>query len=342
MGFPSVHHLSFCISKTRGIYGVPDNVVHGLRAHYEIMRLYEMALGCCRLYQKGMIDVDADDRVILTKKTNKTSSSSSVGEQLCNKPLDEWRNEIYSHLQTLIQSGIVGLFDSPYAYLADQVLELSNKWRAIRPIIAITNREEKGWVASRLKHQILMCRTEYSYQQMGASEFDIFGCIDRAFSASSLLHNETRDKKSTKHTKPAMHFWNIFQYRTYNDGPIEDQTLLNGMARQMEHFQKVYTPLAEYAPDMFGMNEVDETKSEPITDKQVEVDIRAYILGNGRDTSNINGIDKYQSIWRDSYKPKSISCRGRVKWHMQNDSLVEVSCYASCYAKSLFMNRKWI
>ena len=67
MGFPSVHYLSFCISKTRGIYGVPDNVVHGLRAHYEIMRLYEMALGCCRLYQKGMIDV-VDDRVILTKK----------------------------------------------------------------------------------------------------------------------------------------------------------------------------------------------------------------------------------------------------------------------------------
>ena len=323
MGFPSVHHISFCISKTRGINGVPENVIQGLRSHYEIMRLYEMSLGCCRLYQKGMIDV-VDDRVVLTKRRNNNTSSSSVGEDLCNKPLDEWRNEIYSHLQIVIQSGIVGLFDTPYSYLADQVLDLSNKWRAIRPIVAITNREAKGWVASRSKHQILMCRTEYSYKQMGASEFDIFGCIDRAFRASSLLHNETKDKKSTNHTQPDMHLWNVFQYRTYNDGPIEDQTLIIGMANQMEHFQKVYTPLAEYAPDMFRMKKEDN-KTKQITDKQVEVDIRTYILGNGRDTSNIKGIDKYQSIWRDMYEPKSKSCRGRVKWHMQNDSLVEVS-----------------
>jgi len=312
LGFPSVHHISFCISNTRGIHGVNSTVVHGIRSHYELMRLYEMAISCCRQYQKGNIHVV--NGVVVSTKNNKTSLES----ELCNTNLDDWRDEIYQHLTNVINSGIVGLFDSPYPYLADQVLKLSNKYREIPPIIAMTNRESSSWVRSRLKHQILLCRAEYSYEQLGASEFDIFGCVYRAFN-STLLKNEKEGESSAE-----LYFWDVFQYQSPTlDKPDvnEDSELQKGMARQYDHFKEIYTTKANYAPDMFGM----KNESEPITDKQVEVDIHKFILGNARDTIQINDdIKKYQSDWQETYKSNTLNCRGRVKWHMKNDSMVEL------------------
>lgn len=316
MGFPSVHHISFCISRTKGISGVAPNIVQGVRAHSEIMRMYEMARHCCKVYQKGMIHVTHNDDagnngvgglVVLTKN-NQTSAETT----LCSTSLEKWRDDIYNHLQTVIQSGIVGLFDTPYPYLADQLLELSNRHRSAPPIIAMTNREANEWAKSRSKHELLLCKTQYSYEQLGASEFDLFGCVERASSSPS---------------QSSLHFWNVFQSEVH----ITDETLEAGMARQMEHFQEVYTPKSEYVPDMFGMKKYNDNdgsttakSSSLLTDKQIEVDISTYILGNaGRNVVT----KKYQSIWKDWYKPKSISCRGRVKWNKQNDSLVEVSSW---------------
>ena len=309
LGFPSVHHISFCISNTRGIYGVNSTVVQGLRSHYEIMRLYEMAINCCRQYQRGNIHVI--NGVVVSKKNNETS----IEYVLCNTNLDDWRDEIYQHLKNVINSGVVGLFDSPYPYLVDEVLELSNKYRTTPPIIAMTNRESNSWTRSRLKHQILLCRDEYSYKQLGASEFDIFGCIDRAF--SSTLLNEIGEE-STQSAE--LYFWDVFRYQSPTNLDI-DSELQKGMARQYDHFKEMYTTKAEYAPGMFGMKK----ESEPITDKRVEVDIHEYILDNARDTIQINDdFKKYQSNWRDTYKPNTVNCRGRVKWHVKNDSMVEL------------------
>ena len=311
LGFPSVHHISFCISNTRGIYGVNKSVVHGIRSHYEIMRLYEMAINCCRQYQKGNIHV-VNGVVVSTKNNNETS----IEFELCNTNLDDWREEIYQHLTNVINSGIVGLFDSPYPYLADQVLELSNKYRAIPPIIAMTNRESNSWTRSRIKHQILLCRVEYSYEQLGASEFDIIGCIDRAFGYSSLVEKE--EESSAK-----LYFWNVFQYQspTLDKSDVNvDSELQKGMARQYDHFKEKYTIKADYTPDMFNMKK----DSEPITDKQVEVDIHKFILGNARDAIKNRDINKYQSNWQEIYKADTINCRGRVKWYTKNDSKVEL------------------
>ena len=310
LGFPSVHHISFCISNTRGIHGVNNTVVQGIRSHYEIMRLYEMAISCCRQYQKGGIHVV--EGVVVSTKNNETSLES----ELCNTNLDDWRNEIYQHLTNVINSGIVGLFDSPYPYLADQVLELSNKYRVIPPIIAMTNRESNSWARSRLKHQILLCRAEFSYEQLGASEFNIFGCIDRAFNYSSSVEKE--GESSAK-----LYFWNVFQYQSPTlDKPNVnvDSELQKGMARQYDHFKEIYTTKGDYVPDMFGM----KNESGPISDKQVEVDIRKYILGDTRYSIENKDIKKYQSEWQETYKPNTINCRGRVKWHVKNDSMVEL------------------
>ena len=115
----------------------------------------------------------------------------------------------------------------------------------------------------------------------------------------------------------------MFQYQSPTLGKPDvnvDSELQNGMARQYDHFKEIYTTKANYAPDMFGM----KNESEPITDKQVEVDIRKFILGNARDTIKNRDINKYQSDWQETYKSNTLNCRGRVKWHMKNDSKVEL------------------
>ncbi|KAL7539066.1 hypothetical protein ACHAXR_013271 [Thalassiosira sp. AJA248-18] len=305
-GFPSIHHKSFCISQTRGIRGVATNVAQGVRSHYEILRLYEMAADCCSLWSRGRMRLVDDNG----------------GESVCNMPLHEWTRDVQTHLTVVIQSGLVGLFDTPYPYLAPQVLELADKWRKMPPIIAMTERDPKGWANSRSKnHGMLVCREEYSYEKLGASEFDVIGCVDRAYNTTS--------------SSTMLHFWDVFQYRSHNEAT--DVAFQLGMERQMEHHQSLYLPMARYTPDIFGMHSSsmnNETTNKPINEKDVVVDVRSHILGSrgskrGEDGDAImhkkndnSSTETLQSIWQQSYT-KSLSCRGRVDWEMKNDTFIE-------------------
>ena len=198
-GFPSVHHKSFCISQTRGINGVHPNVVDGVRSHYELLRLYQLAGDCTSFWNKGRISRN----VVLggTNNKNAIQSSSSTVTKLCSMPLNDWTNELETHLKRVIQSGLVGLFDTPYPYMAPQLLELANNniyYRKTSPTIAMTERDPKSWAASRSKnHGILVCKKEYSHKGLGASEFDIIGCVQRAY---KLKHEYPVTNQSNKYS----------------------------------------------------------------------------------------------------------------------------------------------
>ena len=124
-GYHSVHHKSFCISDARGTNRVSENVIRGLRSHFEIIRLYGMAYECCKLYSRGKL------LVVTTTRTNNSSSSSSSSSSgtnryhLCYTPLHQWINKLQSHLDIVISSDLVGLFDTPYPYLAKQIVQLT-------------------------------------------------------------------------------------------------------------------------------------------------------------------------------------------------------------------------
>jgi len=288
MGFPSVHHLAYCFSQSKGIHGVEDSIVEGLRSHLEIMRLYEMARRCCKYHEMGKIHLDEKDIVMITNNNNLSTETD-----LCSTSIGDWKEDLLHHLTKLIQSGIVGLFDTPYPYLTEQILELSKKYRKSSPIVAMTNREATSWANSRFKHELLFCRHEFSYMQLGASEFDILGCIDRAFQSSS-------------ESSPPVHFWQVFHTEKY----IDSELLKQGMVRQMNHFQETYAPIANYAPDMFGNH------SKKMSDDQFETDICGLILDNTR---------AYEFKWQDRYRPNTLRCRGRSRWDMKKDIFVEVS-----------------
>mmetsp|Transcript_17721 Transcript_17721/g.32181 ORF Transcript_17721/g.32181 Transcript_17721/m.32181 type:complete len:574 (+) Transcript_17721:103-1824(+) len=321
-GFPSVHHKSFCISQTRGIQGVADNVVQGVLSHYELLRLYEMAYDCCSLWSKGKIRTAHENRI---SHGNTNNTSSIVVQQLCNTPLHEWTRDIQSHLTNVLQSGLVGLFDTPYPYLAPQVLELAKLGRTTSPIIAMTERDPKGWASSRSRnHGILVCREEYSYEGLGASEFDVVGCVTRAYNSSLVVDGEDSNEFQSE-SLTVLHFWDVFQYRSHK-GDI-DPAFQMGMERQMERHQGLYLPMSQYAPDIFGVQSSSaKNQSKPIEEKDVANDIRNHILDGKqtkRDVNNEdNNIEKLQTKWRDIYT-KSLTCRGRVNWERKNDTLIE-------------------
>ena len=58
--------------------------------------------------------------------------------------------------------------------------------------------------------------------------------------------NELQQKYST-----ALHFWDVFQHRSHK-GEISP-TFQMGMERQMEHSRGLYLHMAQYAPDIFGV-----------------------------------------------------------------------------------------
>jgi len=304
-GFPSVHHKSFCISRTRGIRGVHENVVRGVRSHFQLLRLYEMAAECSSLWAKGKLDGEEEDAVL--SNSNDTATSA---QQLCYTPLRQWSNSVQSHLTAVLRSGLVGLFDTPYPYLATQLLDLTKEYRAAPPVIAVTERDPHGWATSRIKHGILTCREEYSLDGLGASEFDVVGCVERA-------HGTSDSGAESK----ALHFWDAFRWRSVKEAVNE--TFQIGMERQMGRHQEVYVPVAQYAPDIFGVRSSASPKSEskPIEEKDVVRDIRHHIL-DGRGSNDNNDVELLQSLWQGSYTT-SLTCRGRVSWERRNDTLVE-------------------
>ena len=196
-GFPSVHHKSFCVSQQRGIEDVSDSVVMGVRSHFELLRLYTLAYECCKLHHaKG--------------------EEAPKQKLLCNMPLHTWISNIQTHLTSILQSGVVGLFDTPYPYLAPQLLELAEMCRSAPPIIAMTERNAREWAMSRSKHHaLLVCKMEYSYDRLGASEFDVLGCYERAVVARRGGNDNATDVNGRTNTAPPpvlhLHFWDIFQ-----------------------------------------------------------------------------------------------------------------------------------
>ena len=319
-GFPSVHHKSFCISQHRGIENVSEVVVEGVRSHFELIRLYSLAYECCR-------------KLHTTKGRGKKNTIKHITQllqkqKLCSMPLYDWISEVQRHLISVLQSGLVGLFDTPYPYLAQKVLELAKKWRTTPPIISITERNPKEWARSRIKnHGLLVCKTEYSYEGLGASEFDVLGCYERAIQIATTTavarRGSDNDANTTTINPSAVHhFWDIFQYRSrvVDDNDV-DPTFQLGMERQMRHYQQVYSPVADYAPDMFG---VHSTSSSRLEEDDVVADIQQLILAGKGDDDNINddSTSGLRLHWRNEYT-KPLTCRARVNWDLDNDTLWE-------------------
>lgn len=191
-GFPSVHHKSFCISSNRGVNGVSPKVVEGVRAHLKVLRLYQIAYKCCSYWNKGIIMHDNNSGSGKIAMREDGQEGKGVILELCAMSLDDWARDIQTHLSTVLQSSIVGLFDTPYPLMASQVLNLATKLRDIPPIIAMTERDAASWAKSRSRnHNLMLCKKEFSYEGLGASEFDIIGCVERARGSNlSLSHSE--------------------------------------------------------------------------------------------------------------------------------------------------------
>ena len=313
-GFPSVHHKSFCISSNRGVNGVPSKVVEGVRAHLQVLRLYQIAYKCCSYWKKGVIiQDDSDSEKIAIKEED--GEDERVILDLCAMSLDDWARDIQTHLSTVLQSSIVGLFDTPYPLMASQVLELSTKLRDTPPIIAMTERDEVSWAKSRSRnHNLMLCKKEFSYEGLGASEFDIIGCVERARSS-------TMDTKTGNESK-VLHFWDVFQYNSRFE-EVGDE-FRKGLELQMEHHQNIYRPIADYTPNFFGSSTFNESNHSPIpktevvvTEKQVKYDIQRLVLMQKGPSESINNTQT------TLYK-KPLTCRGAVQYDFLNDTFTEL------------------
>jgi hypothetical protein len=351
-GYHSVHHKSFCISDARGTNRVSENVIRGLRSHFEIIRLYGMAYECCKLYSRGKL------LVVTTTRTNNSSSSSSSGTNryhLCYTPLHQWINKLQSHLAIVISSDLVGLFDTPYPYLAKQIVQLTNNNNNNNAnnnnnnnnnnevlqtssnrrsmIMAMTERNATEWTTSRLyNHGVLLCRHEYSYELLGASEFDIIGCYERAL----LLLQSNNSNSSSSSNNTELKFWDVYWYRSHHTTKEKNinSTLQQGIVMSMKHHQQVYLSISNFNLDIFGIH--SSTPKKKISENEIAMTIKKHILesivdvnssrstNNGRVIRVDNRSSTWQAIrWHDKKYNKPLTCRGRVTWNMANDTLVE-------------------
>ena len=323
-GFPSVHHKSFCISSNRGVNGVPSKVVEGVRAHLQVLRLYQIAYKCCSYWKKGIIIQDNSGSGKIVMKEDGEEDGAVILD-LCAMSLDDWARDIQTYLSTVLQSSIVGLFDTPYPLMATQVLELTAKLRDTPPIIAMTERDEVSWAKSRSRnHNLMLCKKEFSYEELGASEFDIIGCVERA--RSSTMDTQGGNKSEV------LHFWDVFEYRSRFD-EVGDE-FRKGLERQMEHHQSIYRPIADYTPNFFGSSVLNESEHTPtpkrkvvVTEKQVKYDIQRLVLlqkgrGGGMPSESVNNTQT-TLLSKKLYK-KPLTCRGSVQYEILNDTFTEL------------------
>ncbi|KAL7451196.1 hypothetical protein ACHAWC_003020, partial [Mediolabrus comicus] len=310
-GLPSVHHKSFCISSHRGVNGVSTRVVDGVHAHFQLLRLYQIAYKCCSYWSKGFIiaeeNSDGTGRKNIRMKEEGDYNRSTI--DLCTMPLDNWSSDIQTHLSTVLQSDIIGLFDTPYPLLASQVLDLGRKQRTLPTIVAMTKRDVASWAQSRSKnHNLMLCKEEFSYDGLGASEFDILGCVDRAISSA------VAKKRDGKNTHRRLYFWDVFEYRSRFEHASSD--FLSGLEAQMEHHQTIYEPLAMYSPNFFGSSSVN-TSTTKLTDKQVAYDIQHLIINQQRTEmqgSGSNTTKRATSSWSTDFFKKPLTCGGTVEY----------------------------
>ena len=319
-GFPSVHHKSFCISSNRGVNGVPSKVVEGVRAHLQVLRLYQIAYKCCSYWKKGIIiqdDSGGSEKIVMKEEDG---DDERVILDLCAMSLDDWARDIQTHLSTVLQSSIAGLFDTPYPLMASQVLELTTKLRSRPPIIAMTERDEVSWAKSRSRnHNLMLCKKEFSYEELGASEFDIIGCVERARSSAM----DTKEGNKSK----VLHFWDVFEYNSRFDG-VGDE-FRKGLELQMEHHQNIYRSIADYTPNFFGSSTFNESNHsfipktrEVVTEKQVKYDIQRLVLLQKGPSESINNTQT-TLLWKKLYK-KPLTCRGAVQYDFLNDTFTEL------------------
>ena len=320
-GFPSVHHKSFCISSNRGVNGVSPRVVEGVRAHLQVLRLYQIAYKCCSYWNKGIIMQDSSGSGKIAIREDSIEDEGAI-LNLCAMPLDDWTRDIQTHLSTVLQSSIVGLFDTPYPLMASQVLELATKLRGTPPIIAMTERDAASWAKSRSRnHNLMVCKKEFSYEGLGASEFDIIGCVDRAGGSAE----GSKGKK-------VLHFWDVFEYRSRFEEVGGE--FRKGLELQMEHHQNVHRPIADYTPNFFRSSALNESEHSPmtktkvlVTEKQVKYDIQSLILlqkgkGVGMPSEIVNSTQT-ALLWKKHYK-KPLTCRGAVQYDFINDTFTEI------------------
>ena len=280
-----------------------ERVVDGVRAHFEVLRLYEMAASCTSLHQKGKLDPDREE-------------ASEAILSLCYTTVNEWAANLTMHLKHVIQSDLVGLFDTPYPYLAPQVLELTKLYRH-NTIIGMTERDPSSWAKSRIKHGLLLCRKEYSIigkdtaSTLGSSEFDALGCISRASLLFKRQNQQQSNRRAMNNQEPKLHFWDVFWYRSHHERD-DDYDFLRGMEQQMTRHQQLFLPLATYTPDFFGVHitKSSDKSSHRIDEKEVSKDIsRLLSKDHGKATTG---------------NTMPLKCRGRVNWEMSNDTFVEL------------------
>ena len=127
-----MHYLSYCISPTNKMKGVSDDVVRGVLAHYELMKLYNTVVECLILTSEdGSQRAFATDHrhhhhfVVLTKEV-----SDAERHEMCHEDVRDWADSVHSRLRDVLDSGLVGLFDTPYPLLSSQVMQLSRELRA--------------------------------------------------------------------------------------------------------------------------------------------------------------------------------------------------------------------
>ena len=301
------------------------------------MKLYNTAVECCihvqrqqRLMQNSSTNNYKDGEVKHNHHhtfvvLNKDSSVEQI-QQICHANMNmlTWVTNLQIQLEIVIQSGMVGLFDTPYPLLASQIINMSQLWRSTPIIISMTERQPKEWSDSRIQnHEMLLCKEEYSYNQLGASEFDLMGCYERAV----IAHNNNNNNNNTDTIKGGgsssnivLHFEDVFYYHYHKqeDDVVDVKSLTavailrRGMERQMQHHQELYLPLTTYSPDIFNVHSSTTTMKKKITEADMSKDIRKHILGITT-TTNDNGNNNNDEYDNDEIETKANNnSRGNV------------------------------
>ena len=302
---------------------MPSNVTQGVRAHRKVLRLYQIAYKCCSYWKKKiMIQDKSNNSEVIMMKDGHRGRGGDIVLDLCSMPLDTWARDIQTHLSTVLQSGLVGLFDTPYPLLAPQVLNITNQLGIKSPIIAMTERDASSWAKSRSRnHNLMLCKKEFSYEGLGASEFDILGCVERA---SNMAKKDGKEE--------VLHFWEVFEYRfageRFEEANIE---FLKGMELQMEHHQNMYRTIADYAPNFFGSSTLNESVHSPskttravVTDEQVTKDIRQLVLARKKERLSFKGASSTQTtLSRKEHNMTPLECLATVDYYLFYDIFEE-------------------
>jgi hypothetical protein len=172
---------------------------------------------------------------------------------------------------------------------------------------------------------MLLCKKEYSYNQLGASEFDIIGCYDCAVIAHTNNNNNT-----VLHFEDVFHYYYHKQQEEDDDAVVADDVksslteevaiIRQGMERQMQRHQELYLPLTTYSPDIFNVHHSSSTTTtslrikKKITEADMSKDIRKHILGITN--NNVNNHDVYDSDEiLETNKVKNNSHHGNLLLH---------------------------